>query len=364
MTFEILVFFVILVGFVVLFFAIKSLITSQKQSELEAVVDRVFGMSAAKVAEQSKRILESDKESIQVDLHNKQQVMEKLVQQLRSEMSDHQKNIQKAEVERTKEFSTLVSSLEQHKELTSELKMSTDLLSSVLSNNQNRGEWGERIIADLMTANGLVEGVHYLTQTKLGDSQLRPDILLLLPNKKVVPIDVKFPYSEMQKLSKAESKTQQNIHIKQFEVDIKNKITKVAQYIDVGRDTLDYAILFVPNEALFSYINQNMPTIVDMALAKRVLLVSPFTFLIVARTVMESYRNFMIGDKLKEVVKYIDEFVTEWDKFKSGFDKYGRTLTTLQNDYQEISGTRVRVMEKKISQVQSYSNGGLIEAKK
>jgi len=71
----------------------------------------------------------------------------------------------------------------------------------------------------------------------------------------------------------------------------------------------------------------------------------------------------MIGDKLKEVVKYIDDFVGEWEKFRGSFDKYGRTLGTLQKDYEELTGTRVRVMEKKISKVQSYSSGNLIVAK-
>ena len=363
MLFEIVLILLIIIGFVVLFFAIQRMVAIQKDSQIEAVVDKVFGMSVQKVAQQSRDILQSDKQAIHLDLNNKQAVMEKLVAQLKAEMDVHQREIRKAETDRVKEFTAIVESLEQHKNLASELKTSTDTLAQVLSNNQRRGEWGERIIEDLMISNGLVEGVHFSKQKKLGDTQLRPDIMLLLPNDRVVPIDVKFPYSEMQKMSLAEGKVQQKVHLKQFEQDLKSKITKVAGYIDAGQNTLDYAILFVPNEAVFSFINQNMPDIVDMALGKRVLMVSPFTFLIVARTVMESYRNFMIGDKLKEVVKYIDDFVSEWDKFKGSFAKYGRTLETLQNDYEEITGTRVRVMEKKIGKVQSYSSGNLIEAK-
>lgn len=363
MLFQVVIVLLLVGGFIALFFALKSVMTMQKDTQIEAVVDKVFGMSVQKVAQQSRDILQADKQAIHIDLQNKQMVMEKLVAGLKDEMAGHQKEIRQAELERTKEFAAIVESLQQHKNLATELKVSTDSLSQVLSNNQKRGEWGERIIEDLMLSNGLVEGVHFSKQKKLGDTQLRPDIMLLLPNERVVPIDVKFPYSEMQKMSLAEGKVQQKVHLKQFEQDLKIKITKVAEYIDAGQNTLDYAILFVPNEAVFSFINQNMPDIVDMALGKRVLMVSPFTFLIVARTVMESYRNFMIGDKLKEVVKYIDDFVSEWDKFKGSFAKYGRTLETLQSDYEEITGTRVRVMEKKIGKVQSYSSGNLIEAK-
>ena len=355
MSFEFVLVFLVLIGFAVLFFGLKKVLTSQKESELEHIVDRVFGMTAVKVAEQSKAILQADTELIKNDLHHKHQALEGMLERVRLEMNEQQKKLQYAEVERSKEFAQLVTTLTQHKEMTAELKSSTETLARVLSNNQARGEWGERIIEDLLRSNGLVEGVHYLKQKQLGETTLRPDILLLLPNKKQVPIDVKFPYSEMQKLSLTDSKVQQKVHLKQFEIDLKNKIKKVADYIDVGNGTLDYAIMFVPNEAVFSFINQQLPEIVDMAVGKRVLLVSPFTFLIVARTILESYRHFMIADKLREVVVHIDDFVVEWEKLRGSFEKYGKTLDVLQRDYQAVVGARTRVMEKKVAAVKNYS---------
>lgn len=354
MLFEFIILLIIVVGFGMIYFSMKKI--------LDSSVDRVFSVSATKIAEQSRQILQSDKESIHVDLRNKQQVMEKLVQELREEMGTHQREIRSVEKDRVKEFGELAKSLENYRELTGELKASTDTLAKVLSNNQQRGEWGERIIEDLMNSNGLIEGIHYTKQKKLGNTVLRPDIAILLPNDRTVSVDVKFPYSEMQKLSMASSKSEKLIHMRQFEQDLKLKINKVAEYINPGQNTLDYAIMFVPNEAVFSFINQNLPHIVDMAMGKRVLIVSPFTFLIVARTIMESYRNFMIGDKLKEVVKHVDDFVSEWDKFKQSFDKYGRSIETLKKDYDELSGTRVRVMEKKIVKVQGYSSGEMLSS--
>jgi DNA recombination protein RmuC len=362
MSFEILIIFAIIVGFVVLFFAIKNLLVAQKSSELEAVVDRVFGMSAQKITEATKQVLESDKEAIHIDLKNKQQTIEKLVGDLRRELNENQEKNYQTEKSRVKEFGSLLESLTQHKELTKELQISTQTLAKVLDSNQDRGKWGERIIEDLLIDNGLHEGVHYQKQRKLGNSGKIPDITLLMPNSsRVVAVDVKFPYSEMQKMSLAESKQARAMHLRQFEQDLKTKVTEVAKYIDAGQDTLDYAIMFVPNESVFAFINQKLPHIVDLALSKRVLMVSPFTFLIVARTVMESYRNFMIGDKLKDVVKHVDDFVAEWDKFKDEFTKYGSKIETLQRGYENLTGARVRVMDKKVSQVQKFSSGDLLE---
>lgn len=352
----------IITGFISLYFLLKRLVEKSKSpDQIEDIVNQVFGESADKIAQQSKQILEGEKEVIQTDLINKQKAIEKLVSNLQEDIKVRQDEIRNLEKDRTQKFSEISKTLEQHKELTHDLKISTEQLAKVLSNNQARGAWGERIIEDLLQANGLVEGIHYLKQAKQSSSTARPDITLLLPNNRNVPIDVKFPYSEIQKLSEAQTQSSKAEHLKQFSQDLRIKIDKVATYIDPTQETLDYAILFVPNEMVFSFINQKMPDLVDRAINKKVLMVSPFTFLIVARTVMESYRNFMIGDKLKEVVSYVDDFVGEWSKFKEKFEKYGRSIATLQKDYDDLTGTRVKQMERRINKIEDVRQGNLLE---
>jgi len=349
---------ILIAGFALIYFLLRSSLKSANQPEqMEKLVNQVFGMSAQKIAEQSKQLMSSEKDVIRTDLDNKQRAMEGLVRQLQDDIKSRQEEIRSLEQDRSKKFGELTSALENQRLTTDELKISTQQLAAVLSNNQQRGEWGERIIEDLLRSNGLVEGVHYLRQGKQESSALRPDITLLLPNNRNVPVDVKFPYAAIQKMSLAENATVRDQHLKQFVSDVRVKIGKVALYIDPAQNTLDYAILFVPNEMIFSYINQKFPDLVDEALGKHVLIVSPFTFLIVARTIMESYRNFMIGDKLKDVVKSVDEFVNEWQKFRERFEKYGRSLDTLKTDYDELTGTRVRQMDKKIGKIESLSQG-------
>ncbi len=354
--------FVIIVGFSVMYWLLrKSSSPGAKTEELEKLINQVFGMSAQKIAEQSRQLLSGEKETIKVDLDNKQRAMEQLVRQLQEDMKVRQEEIRNLEQDRTRKFGELTSAIENQRLLTDELNISTKQLATVLSNNQQRGEWGERIIEDLLQSNGLLEGVHYAKQAKQLTSDLRPDITLLLPNNRNVPVDVKFPYSAIQKMATAENQTARQAFERQFITDVKVKVAKVAGYIDPAQNTLDYAILFVPNEMIFSYINQKFPDLVDEAIGKHVLVVSPFTFLIVARTVMESYRNFMIGDKLKDVVKSVDEFVGEWQKFRERFEKYGSSIDRLRADYEELTGTRVRQMEKKIGKIESMRQGNLLE---
>ncbi len=342
----------------------RQLKTQQTSADWEKVVNQIFGMTSQKIAEQSRQVLAGEQSLIKTELNHKHEAMSEMMKELRNELQQRQRELRGLEVDRTEKFTQLATELEHHRKLMDELQVTTRQLTSALANNQHRGEWGERIIEDLLQANGFVEGIHYLRQSKQSISALRPDITLLLPNKRTVPVDVKFPFAEMQKWLNADTKLARDQHLKQFASDLRSKVVKVAGYIDSAQNTLDYAILFVPNEAVFSFINQKLPDVVDEAIGKRVLIVSPFTFLIVARTVMESYRNFMIGDKLRDAVAAVDDFAKEWDVFKQKFGKYGRSLDTLKQDYEELTGTRVRQLEKKMTKINTYRDGAALGEEK
>lgn len=306
------------------------------------------------------RSMQGERQVIQVDLANKQRSIEQLVEKIEKDLADRQSEIRILEQDRAKKFGELSSTLESHRQLTQQLQVTTQQLATVLSNNQTRGEWGERILEDLLVSNGLVEGVHYLKQHSQAEG-LRPDFTLLLPNNRNVPIDVKFPYAQIQKMAIADSKALKEQHLKQFLVDVKTKVRKVAQYIQPQENTLDYAIIFVPNEMVFSFINQQFPEIVDEAMSQRVMIVSPFTFLIVARTILESYRNFMIEDKLRDIVSVIADFRQEWVKFSEEFRKFGRSIETLKTGYEALTTTRTNQMERKLSKIDEYQAGQLLE---
>lgn len=356
-----LILLIVLVSFLVYFLLKKQANLMEEDQaldkKLETAVNKVFGMTANKIAEQSKNILQSEQDLLKTDLANKQATIEKLVKQLQEDLNQKQKEIREIEKKQIDKISGVTTAIEDHRNLTKELKVSTDKLTSMISNNQKRGAWGERIIEDLLQASGFQEGQHYLRQSKQKGSNLKPDITLLLPDDRNVPVDVKFPYAAVQQMSNTESQSEKKTYMQQFSRDLKAKIDKVAEYISPESDTLDYAILFVPNEMLFSFINQKFSEIIDEALSKKVILCSPFTFLVVARTVMESYRNFMVGKKIQEVIKQVDAFSNEWVRFDEEFQKFGRSITSLQNNYNTLTTTRKKQMEKRIDKIEEYRSG-------
>lgn len=344
---------VLIVGVALIYFKINSALSKPTQEkELEALIHKVFGMSSNQIAEQSRHILSGEKDIIKTDLENKQRAMEHLYKQVQSSIDQSQQYLQKTEKERHQMFGEMRQAILEHQRATQALQVSTDSLSKMLQNNQLRGQWGERIIEDLLQSAGLIEGIHYMRQTKLSESMDKPDITLILPNKRVVPIDAKFPFADLQRMATAEHATERKLHLNKFGEEVKKKIRKVATYVKPESDTLDYAIMFVPNEMVFSLINQKFGDLVEEAMQLRVMMVSPFSFLIVVRTILESYRNFMMESNLRDIVKYINEFAKEWSMFSEEFDKFGTDINKLEAQYRKIRDTRHRQMVRKIEKIE------------
>lgn len=363
---QIIIIFLLLTAIVLLIFVafwLRKLLSQSSESRWQELIDLAYSQASQKVSEQSKQILAGEREVINTDLQNKHQEMVRLIDLIKKDLHQSNTELVASNKDRATQFATLAKQLEQQRQLTETLSTNTQQLKTLLSNNQQRGGWGERILDDLLRANGLMEGIHYVRQKQLEDSTDRPDVLLLLPGKRVVPIDVKFPMAELQNSLTANTTQARAAHEKAFAIDVKTKVDQVAKYIQPGAGTLDYAILFVPNEGVFSYINQFQSQVVDYAIGRRVLITSPFTFLIVARTIIESYRNFLLGDQLQEVMKNLDGFMTEWQKFDDSFSKIGKTIDTLQKDYYAVSSTRVSKLTKKIQTIQRLSLTAVAETK-
>ncbi len=333
----------------------------EEQHRLKSIVNEIFGEVTQKVGEQSREILKGEKEVIATDLKNKQVQIEKIVLELRRELNDRQREIRQLEQERDKQFSQISTHKKEHQQITKELQSSTDKLSKVLSNNQKRGEWGEHILDDILQTAGLIENVHYSRQQTLGDGSVKPDVTLLLPDKRVVAVDVKFPYSAIQKMADTDSVLEKKTYKQEFIRDVKAKVQQLLDrgYINSEAGTLDYAILFVPNEMLFSYINQNCPEVIDLAMRSKIMIVSPFTFLIVARTIVESYRNFMMENHLRDIIKYISEFVEEWGRFEGEFGKFDERLDQLRKAFDQIANTRYSRMRLRINRIEEFRHGML-----
>jgi len=268
-----------------------------------------------------------------------------------------EKRLHEVEKERVGEFTALKTIIEEHKILTGELKDSTEGLKNVLSNNQLRGKWGEEIADSLLKTIGFVSGEQYISNTSQDTNSNRPDFTIFLPDKKKLNIDVKFPYSALVKYEETNEKK----YLDDFAKDVKQKIKEVStrDYINPEENTVDFVILFVPNERIFSYIYDKLGDVWKEALEKKVVIAGPFSFTAILRMVYQSYKSFMYYENLGEIINLIKVFEQEYDKFNQELDTLGSKIKTVNDQFDKVSITR----NKKLTRIVDKIKGESEEAK-
>jgi DNA recombination protein RmuC len=273
----------------------------------------------------------------------------KLIDQNLEEMSKKLASIEK-------ESTKLNANLEDSKMETQNLRDTTTKLREILSSSQKRGQWGERMVEDILNFIGLIEDINYTKQVTV-ESGERPDFTFKLPKEKVINMDVKFPLSHYENYIETDDEFVMKNEKKEFLKSVRNHIKAISNrnYIDTSSGTLDYVLMFIPNESIYSFINQEDSSIIDYALTNKVLICSPLTLYAILSLINQATRNFAVEEKALDVMKLLSKFKEQWEKYSGTIDKMGRSIETVQKDYLQLVTTRKNQLEKPLNEIESLT---------
>ena len=233
----------------------------------------------------------------------------------------------------------------------SKLTDTTSQLRQILSSSQARGQWGERMVEDILNFIGLTEGLNYKKQSMEGPD--RPDYTFYLPQSKHVNMDVKFPLSHYEGYLSAESDSDKNSEKKQFITDVRNHVKAIAKrsYIDTEGGTVDYVLMFIPNESIYIFLNQEDKDLIDFSLENKIILCSPITLYAVLSLIRQAVSNFAMERQAGEMQKLIGTFAKQWTLFVDKMDTMGKSLGVVQKHYEDLISTRSRQLEKPMEKI-------------
>ncbi|OGH16515.1 MAG: hypothetical protein A3C30_04995 [Candidatus Levybacteria bacterium RIFCSPHIGHO2_02_FULL_40_18] len=330
----------------------NSKISEEIEDKIKSSLPDLFKPITEQVIMLAEEKLKAQKDDIKTDLNNKKDAIEKMVKQIGEDMAKNNKRLEDSDKDRIGSFSVLTQELKNQKILTEQLKITTEGLKNVLSNNQLRGQFGEQIAEDLLKMSGFVGGVDYV-KNQNQSTNTRPDFTILLPDGVKINVDSKFPYANLQKVAESEGKVAKAQHMKAFETDVKNKIRDITSkdYINPEENTVDFVILFVPNEMIFSYIYDKMNNIWTEGMRRKVIFAGPFSFTAILRLVRQSYSNFKYQKELHNIIMNIKVFENEFKKYNEEFEKIGDRITSLTKQYDEVNNTRTKQLNRSIDKI-------------
>ncbi len=212
-------------------------------------------------------------------------------------------------------------------------------LQNVLQNPKQRGGFGEYYL-DTVLGNVLPPHV-YEMQYPFKDGQI-VDAVIKLDKGRLLPIDSKFSLENYNRLIDEKDKTQREAIVKVFKADLKNRIDETSKYIRPAENTLDYAFMFIPSEAIYYdlLINNvgatgtNSRDLIEYAfIDKKVIIVSPTTLLAYLQTVMQGLKSLQIEEQAKDIQKRVGELGKHIAAHDSFMQKLGNALGTTVNHF-------------------------------
>jgi DNA recombination protein RmuC len=338
---------------------------NEKVKDIEVILGRVkdsFGAlsrdvlnaNTGELLKLAREQLTSQVQSGEKDLEGKKKLIDQSLESMRGDLQKMQDLVAGFEKDRVQKYGELSAHLRTAAEQTAKLQDTANHLRQALVSTKARGLWGERMAEDVLQLAGFVEGVNYLKQKALEGAGSRPDYTFQLPQGRKVNMDVKFPMNSYLRYLETENDMERDVVKGQFLRDVRARIKEVTtrDYINPEDETLDYVLVFIPNEQVYAFINQNDPAIIDDALRSKVILCSPFTLFAILAIIRQAIDNFSTAKAANDMLRLIGGFNKEWEKFRESMDKMGRKIEDARDEFQKLSTTRRNKLERPLQKIE------------
>jgi len=292
------------------------------------------------------------------DLESKKALIDQTLAGVEAKIREVEQAIHQSEKNQNTNLNLLFQQLELSKQVTENLQNTTNKLHAALANTKKRGEWGERMAEDVLRLAGFQEGINYIKQKSMVniDSLSRPDFTFLLPQGLKLNMDVKFPFDNYLKYLESPSETDRESFKQQFLRDVRNRIKEVTTRDYINHETVDYCLVFIPNEQVYGFIQAEDSTILDESLKQRVILTSPLTLYAVLALVRQAVDNFNLGRTNREILMNLAQFKDQWEKFFISIEKLGKKLKDAQGEYETLITTRRKQLERPLNKIEQLKH--------
>lgn len=202
-------------------------------------------------------------------------------------------------------------------------------LQDILKNPKHRGILGEYFLETLLK-NVFPPG-KYKMQYEFKDGSIVDAVIFV--KDKIIPIDSKFSLENYRRFLDCKDVEEASRLEKVFRQDVKNRIDETSKYIKPEEGTMDFAFMFIPAEAIYYELLVKQDLIEYSVKDKKVIIVSPTSFLAYLQTVLQGLRALQIEESAKEIIKRVQELGRHLSAYEIFMQKLGGHLGTTVNAY-------------------------------
>ena len=266
--------------------------------------------------------------------------LDKLLKPFRDNIIDFRERVERIYSSENEQRGALRNELENLMKLNARITTETVNLTNALKGNSKvQGDWGEMILETILDNSNLVRGIHYDTQLNIKDAEgnnLRPDVVLYLPEGKQIVIDSKVSLTAYADYSAAEDAIERQRYLAAH-------ISSVRQHVkELGRkeyqrllQSPDFVIMFVPNEPAFLTALQADTAIWSDAYDRKVIVSSPTNLFALLKLVDDLWKRNDQSKNTADIVTYGTKLYEQLVAFVTALEGVGQSLEKAQSQYDE-----------------------------
>lgn len=296
-----------------------------------------------RLAEQN---LGAQQEKAKHDLGEREKAVENMVKPIQNALEAAQKQISELEKARSEAYGSIRSQLGAMQDSQNSLRQETQNLVNALRRPEVRGRWGEITLRRLVELAGMVEHCDFQEQVhSVGEGQIiRPDMIVRMPDKRELVVDVKTPLDAYLEAVEASNDTQRKLGLERHAKNVRSHIRMLASktYWDQFDESPEFVILFIPGDQFLSAALNEEPDLIEYALSKQIILATPTSLVALLKAVAYGWRQLALADNAKEIRVLAEDLYGRLATFVGHMNRVGRQLASSVDHYNKAVGSLER----------------------
>ncbi|MGN5147934.1 DNA recombination protein RmuC [Aeromonas veronii] len=295
-----------------------------------------------------------------------QNSLDLLLTPFKEQLEGFRRQVGETHAQETAQRHSLKFELERLAELNARMTEEAAALTRALKgDSKQQGNWGEVVLARILSECGLREGHEYHTQVNIEvekGKRYQPDVIVHLPQEKDIIIDAKVSLTAYERWYNAEDELEKAVALKEHVASVRNHIRELGRkdYQQLpGVRTLDYVLMFVAVEPAFLTAMEADPSLVRYGLDNNILLVSPTNLMVALRTIENLWRYERQNQNARQIAERAGRLYEKLRLFVEEMQQMGGSLHKAQESYDKAMGRLVNGRGNLIAQVERFRELGV-----
>ena len=278
-------------------------------------------------------------EAAKGDLAKRQESIKVLVEPLKQQLETYQKRLQQSETAQADTLGKVKEQLTALAQSSLSLAAETAQFRSVLKSNQARGRWGEETLRRVVEAAGMSAHCDFSEQATSGDA--KPDLVVRLPGERIIIVDSKVPELDFLTALETAEPGKRSELLAAHAAKLKTTIKSLAERDYPGQfpNALDYVVLFLPAESLFSAALEGDRDLIVWAATKRIMLATPASLIALLRSVSMNWQQHAQTENAQKIAEAARDFYARVVTFTQHFEEIRDGLERANDAFNRASAS-------------------------